>query len=108
MSSLVIDLQKDILNSKKGVTEILRTAKLISAKLGLTDISELIDSELGGYTDGVPQTERNEIENILEQLKTSPPEMKPTLIEKWKAWIVKNQQLLGASASIVRKALGID
>jgi len=41
-------LQRDILNSKKTVTEILRTAKLISAKLGLTDISDLIESELGG------------------------------------------------------------
>jgi hypothetical protein len=265
MSSLVIDLQKDILNSKKSVTEILRTAKLISAKLGLTDISELIDSELGGYTDGskvpryreitggalyifnpvrgwcfagnlsehdlryrtsqpvaeleelakaefiattcakkfqlsepfmmqcpqqvrnspmeikrileaikeqifnwaieleqrgitgtdmsfdtgekrkaqnqtfniqhftgvlgdvknssvsiydyssihqelrqrnVPQAERNEIENILDELKTSPPGVKRTLIEKGKAWIVKNQELLGAGAGIVRKALG--
>src|SRR6266403_2750651 len=51
MASLVTNLQSDILNSKKSVTEILRTAKLISAKLGLNDITELIDSELGGYTD---------------------------------------------------------
>jgi AbiTii len=49
MSSLVRDLQRDILNSSKSTTEILRTAKLISAKLGLTDISEFIDAELNGY-----------------------------------------------------------
>lgn len=52
MASLVTTLQRDILNSKKSVTEILRTAKLISAKLGLTDISQLIDSELNGYKPG--------------------------------------------------------
>ncbi len=52
MSSLVTNFQKDILNSKKSVTEILRTAKLISAKLGLTDISALIDAELNGYKPG--------------------------------------------------------
>src|SRR5438477_275573 len=51
MPSLVTGLQKDILNSKKSVTEILRTAKLISSKLGLTDISELIECELNGYKD---------------------------------------------------------
>jgi AbiTii len=54
----------------------------------------------------VPQNERNELENILDALKRSAPEEKPGLIEKGKAWIVKNQELLGAGASIVRKALG--
>jgi hypothetical protein len=266
MSSLVTDLQKDILSSKKSVTEILRTAKLISAKLGLADITGLVDSELGGYkdankvpvyremtggtlyvynpvrgwtfagnlserdlryrsaqavseleelakapfvsttcaqkfelTDGfmmqfpqqvrhspmeikrileaikdqilnwaieleqrgitgenmsfdkeekqraqkqtfniqhftgvlgdvknsnvsvydyssihqelrqrnVPQSERNEIENILDELKHGSPETKQTLIEKGKAWIVKNQAFLGAGAHIIRKALGV-
>ena len=52
MSSLVHDLQNDIRRSDKSVTEILRTAKLISAKLGLTDISEWLDSELNGYRSG--------------------------------------------------------
>ena len=52
MSSLVTELQKDILNSKKSVTEILRTAKLISAKLGLTGITELLEAELNGYKAG--------------------------------------------------------
>src|SRR5437588_640962 len=51
MPSLVTQLQKDILDSKKSVTEILRTAKVISAKLGLNDISELIEFELNGYND---------------------------------------------------------
>jgi hypothetical protein len=49
MSSLVRDLQRDILSSSKSTTEILRTAKLISAKLDLSDISDFIDAELSGY-----------------------------------------------------------
>ncbi len=55
----------------------------------------------------VPQSERNELENILDALKSSPPKEKPSLIEKGKAWIVKNEELLGAGASIIRKALGM-
>ena len=54
----------------------------------------------------IPQEERNEIENILDELK-SDSKNKPTLIERGKAWIVRNQELLGAGAGIVRKALGI-
>lgn len=270
MSSLVHDLQNDIRRSGKSVTEILRTAKLISAKLGLTDISEWLDAELNGYKSGqtipayrlissgnfqihnpargwqglgsydgppipsgqavtelvklaeekqavmrsphhievealggmdymvnqfdqrviisgsqiagiieavknkvlewtieleqrrilgenmsfdarekhsaqsqtfhiqnatgvfgnvtnsqvtiydyssihqtlkqagVPQEARNEIENIMDLLKTAKPDEKKSLVERGKNWIVKNQQLLGASASIVRRALGFE
>src|SRR5437764_17490 len=52
MASLVTDLQRDILNSKKPVTEILRSAKLISAKLSLNDITAWIGFELNGYPQG--------------------------------------------------------
>ena len=55
----------------------------------------------------VPQSERNDLENIIDALKSSPPEEKPSLIEKGKAWIVRNHELIGAGASIIRKALGI-
>ena len=50
MSALVLQLQQDIRRSRGSVTELLRTAKLISAKLGLSDISEWIKCELEGYT----------------------------------------------------------
>jgi len=46
MGSIVKQLQKDILNPQKRLTEILRTAKLIAAKLDLKDISDWIDQEL--------------------------------------------------------------
>jgi AbiTii len=55
----------------------------------------------------VPQSERNDLENIIDALKSSRPEEKPSLIEKGKAWIVRNSELIGAGASIIRKALGI-
>jgi len=57
----------------------------------------------------VPQSERNELENIMDELKASAadPAKKTGLIEKAKRWIVKNEEFLGASASIVRKAFGL-
>jgi hypothetical protein len=56
----------------------------------------------------VPQQERNELENIMDGLKTAEADKKQSLLEKGRAWVVKNQEFLGASASIVRKALGLD
>lgn len=56
----------------------------------------------------VPQQERNELENIMDEFKTANADKKKSLLEKGKAWVVKNQEFLGASASIVRKALGLD
>lgn len=54
MASMVKDLQKDIVSSKKSVTEILRTAKVIAAKLNLTDILGWLNHELKGYIDSAP------------------------------------------------------
>ena len=57
---------------------------------------------------GVPQAQRNELENILDELKKQPTaQKKQSLIEAGKTWIVRNQDLLGAGANIVRQALGI-
>ena len=44
----------------------------------------------------------------MDQMKTAPVEAKNGLLEHAQKWIVKNQQFLGASASIVRQALGLD
>jgi hypothetical protein len=51
MPSLVEELQRDSLNPKVSVTELLRKAKVIAVKLGLDDFSAWIDKELAGYTD---------------------------------------------------------
>jgi hypothetical protein len=52
MASLIANFQKDVLDSRKSVTDILRTAKVISAKLGLNDIEEWTAAELNGYPSG--------------------------------------------------------
>jgi hypothetical protein len=56
---------------------------------------------------GVPQSERNDLENIMDALEKADAAEKPSLIERAKGWIVKNEPFLGASVSLVRKALGL-
>lgn len=55
----------------------------------------------------VSQRERNELENIMDAIKTAPAAEKPSLVEKGKAWIVRNREFLGAGAEIVAKAIGV-
>ena len=57
---------------------------------------------------GVPQSERNELENILDELPEASGDQKKTLLERGKAWIVKNKEFLGAGIDLVKKALGVD
>jgi len=59
------------------------------------------------FGDKSPEEGSNEFENILDELKTSEPAKKASLLERGKAWIVKNQEFLGASAILARKALGL-
>jgi hypothetical protein len=54
---------------------------------------------------GVPKAERDDLEQIMDDLKTASPTEKPHLIEKAKSWVAKNQEFLGAAVSIVMKAL---
>jgi hypothetical protein len=44
----------------------------------------------------------------MEEINKAKPTEKPSLIEKAKGWIAKNKEFLGASAEIVRKALGLE
>ncbi len=53
----------------------------------------------------VPQKARQEFQSLFNDLKTSGPEKKPTLVKRGKEWIARNQESLGGSAAIVRKAL---
>ena len=57
---------------------------------------------------GITQDQRNELENIMDELKTTEPIKKQALFERAKSWIAKNQDFLGATASVVRKALGLE
>jgi hypothetical protein len=51
----------------------------------------------------VPTKERRELEDILEELKTAPPEKKKGLIAKAEGWMVKHGETLGTGAEIIGK-----
>ncbi len=55
----------------------------------------------------VPQAARNELENIMDDLKSAHPAKKAPVVERAKQWVVKNKEFLGASISIVKQALGL-
>lgn len=52
MSSAVHSLQKAIVAGNQPLTQLLRQAKLIAAKLGVKDVEDWVDLELNGYPDG--------------------------------------------------------
>jgi hypothetical protein len=55
---------------------------------------------------GIPREERNEIEDIIDGLKTSHPDQKRSWIERGEKWIAKHKEALGAGAELVAKAIG--
>lgn len=75
-----------------------------------------VDSEhvqIGGYNTirlelkrlGVSQKERNELEDILDSLKTVQKEEKPSLIKRGAEWLKRNGPLIGTLAEIIRSWL---
>jgi hypothetical protein len=55
---------------------------------------------------GIPQQERNELENIMDALKTAKAEDKPTLFQKGVAWIDRNKVALGTLAATLLSWFG--
>lgn len=51
MSDIVIELQKDLVNTSKKLSEILPKAYLIAEKLKLNDFSAWVKREMNGYSD---------------------------------------------------------
>ena len=51
---------------------------------------------------GVPQEERNELENLLDNLKSSPPDERPTLIKKGLDWLARNSATIGSLSDTIR------
>lgn len=49
MASLIAEFQRDIVSGVTGVTDLLRKAKLIAAKLNLPVMEEWVEHELDGY-----------------------------------------------------------
>ena len=54
----------------------------------------------------IPKQDRHELEDIMDELKDAPPDKRSSLIARGKEWIVKNKELLGATAEAVGKAIG--
>ena len=47
-----------------------------------------------------------QLARILDELKTAPPDKKPSLIARAESWVVKHGPLLGTAAEILHKAIG--
>jgi hypothetical protein len=52
MGSLVLELQRECLDSRIFVSDVLRKALVVARKLGLTEFQAWINSELNGYYAG--------------------------------------------------------
>jgi hypothetical protein len=55
MSSVILELQRDALDKKINVSDLLRKALVVSRKLKLTEFQAWIEKELNGYKDEVPE-----------------------------------------------------
>lgn len=58
MSSVIIELQNELLGTNCDILKALRQAHLIASKLDLVEFDEWIQSELNGYEcnkDGIPE-----------------------------------------------------
>lgn len=55
MSSVILALQRDALDKKINVSDLLRKALVISRKLKLTEFQDWIEKELNGYKEEVPE-----------------------------------------------------
>lgn len=51
---------------------------------------------------GIPQQERNELENLLDELKTASGEKKRSLAKRGLEWVAKHAETLGKIASVIR------
>ena len=54
---------------------------------------------------GIPKQDRRELEDIIDEMKDSPPDKKRSLLQRGEEWIVKHKELLGAGAAVVGKAI---
>ena len=62
MSKLVIELQKECLNTKSSLTDLLLKARFIAQKLNIKDMVEFCTNELEGYTKGpVPEYRKTSV-----------------------------------------------
>lgn len=65
MGSLVLELQREALDSKAPITDLLRKALVVARKLGIKEFQEWVESELNGYSGGFPLPKYREIKGDL-------------------------------------------
>ena len=53
----------------------------------------------------IPKQERRELEDIMDELKETPHDKRPSLLARAEKWIVKHKGALGAGAEIIGKAI---
>jgi hypothetical protein len=68
MSSLVLELQQDALNSSINLADLLRKALLVSKKLRINDFQTWIENELNGYQDKATLPEYRKISGTSQSL----------------------------------------
>lgn len=57
---------------------------------------------------GVPQEERNDLEKILDGLKTASGPERESLIKRGSQWVMRNADKIGILSETIRKWIGID
>ena len=55
----------------------------------------------------IPKRDRRELEDVMDELKESSPEKRPSLLARAEKWILKHKELLGVGAELVGKAVGV-
>jgi hypothetical protein len=53
----------------------------------------------------IPKQERRELEDLMDELRETPHDKRPSLLARAEKWIVKHKGLLGAGAEIIGKAI---
>ena len=84
MSSLVLDLQNEILNTNCNVIDVLRRAHLIAYKLNLTEFDEWIANELNGYKSNKKAPKYRKVRGVLKGLN---------MVHGWQPVIIENPEL---------------
>lgn len=84
MSSLVLDLQNEILNTNCNVIDVLRKAHLIAYKLNLKEFDEWVTNELNGYKSNRKVPQYRKVRGVLKGLN---------VVHGWQPVIIENSKI---------------
>ncbi|MBU3923665.1 MAG: hypothetical protein KJ592_02005, partial [Nanoarchaeota archaeon] len=104
-------LGKDLTFSEQEKQKVSSTTYNIQNLIGIAGEVKSENIQIGGYNLihselkklGIPQSERNELENILDGLKTTEKkEEKQSLIARGMDWLKRNASIIGTLSEIIR------